>query len=155
MGMLERGQAPCVSDADGGVPMPEIFEAIGALARRLAQFEARALRESGLTPPQFFVLNQLEAGERTLADLAASAGCTRATMTGIADTLERNGLASRLPNPRDRRSTLIRLSDIGRERLTSPGVERTFGDCCCDVLTADESGELARLLTRLSNALPF
>ncbi len=146
---------PTLPQPDGRVPMPEIFDAITSLARRLAQFEARALRACGLTPPQFFVLSQLQAGERTLASLAASAGCTRATMTGIADTLERTDLARRIPNPNARRSVLIRLTDTGRARLAAPAVERTFGECCCDTLAPEESRDLARLLARLSATLPF
>jgi DNA-binding MarR family transcriptional regulator len=143
---------PC---GQGDVSMPELFESIGALAKRLDQFESRTLRESGLTPPQFFVLTQLADGERSLAGLAEAAGCTRATMTGVADTLERNGLAARTPHPTDRRSTLVRLTDAGRDRLANPGLAEAFGNCCCEVLTPDESRELARLLAKLSAALPF
>lgn len=135
--------------------MPELFEAISTLAKRLGQFESRTLRESGLTPPQFFVLTQLADGERSLASLAGAAGCTRATMTGIADTLERNGLAARIPHPTDRRSTLVRLTEAGRGRLASPGLAEAFGSCCCEMLEPDESRELARLLAKLSAALPF
>jgi DNA-binding MarR family transcriptional regulator len=144
--------SPCVQD---GVSMPEIFEAVTALAKRLGQFESRTLRESGLTPTQFFVLTQLAGGDRTLASLAAAAGCRRTTMTGIADTLERHDLARRLPNPKDRRSVLIRLSDEGRSRLANPGLAEAFGSCCCEMLAPDETRELARMLAKLSAALPF
>lgn len=144
--------SPC---APGGVALPEIFDAITALAKRLGQFESRTLRECGLTPPQFFVLTRLSEGDRTLATLAEAAGCTRATMTGIADSLERNGLAARFPNPDDRRSTFVRLTDAGRDRIANPGLADAFGSCCCEVLDADESIALARLLAKLSAALPF
>jgi DNA-binding MarR family transcriptional regulator len=143
---------PCVQD---GVSMPEIFESVVALAKRLEQFESRTLRESGLTPPQYFVLTQLAEDDRTLADLASGAGCTRQTMTGIADTLERNGLAARIPNPRDRRSVLVRITGAGRSRLENPGLSEAFGSCCCDMLDPGESRELERLLAKLSAALPF
>ena len=146
------GAGPCLQ---GDVSMPELFDAINGLAKRLGQFESRTLRESGLTPPQFFVLTQLAEGERSLASLAEAAGCTRATMTGIADTLERNGLASREPHPTDRRSTLVRLTDSGRNRLANPGLAEAFGSCCCEMLDPEESRELARLLAKLSAALPF
>jgi hypothetical protein len=105
--------SPC---GQPGTSMPEVFDAVTALAKRLGQFESRTLRESGLTPPQFFVLTQLDGGERTLADLASAAGCTRATMTGIADTLERNGLARRIPNAADRRSVLSPSSPTKADR---------------------------------------
>jgi DNA-binding MarR family transcriptional regulator len=143
---------PCVQD---GVLMPEIFVAVTALAKRLEQFESRTLRESGLTPPQFFVLTQLAEADRTLAALAEAAGCTRQTMTGIADTLERNGLAARIPNPDDRRSVLVRITEAGRSRLENSGLSEAFGSCCCDMLDPGESRELERLLAKLSAALPF
>jgi len=138
-----------------GASLPETFELITSIAKRLANFESRTLRESGLTPTQFFVLTQLAEHEVSLAGLASAAGCARATMTGIADTLERNGLAQRIPNPADRRGILVRLTDTGRSRLASPGLAEAFGSCCCDILTAEEASELARLLTKLSGALPF
>jgi DNA-binding MarR family transcriptional regulator len=143
---------PCVQD---GVSIPEIFETVTALAKRLGQFESRTLRESGLTPTQFFVLTQLAGGDRTLASLAEAAGCRRTTMTGIADTLERHDLARRLPNPEDRRSVLVRLTDEGRSRLANPGLSEAFGSCCCEMLTREEARDLAQLLAKLSAALPF
>jgi DNA-binding MarR family transcriptional regulator len=76
-------------------------------------------------------------------------------MTGIADTLERNGLARRIPNPADRRSVLARLTDEGRSRLAHRGLAEAFGSCCCETLTAEESAELMRLLAKLGAALPF
>ena len=42
-------------------------------------------------------------GPRTPAELAEAAGVTRATMTGLIDTLERDGLVKREPDPVDRR----------------------------------------------------
>ena len=144
--------SPCAQD---GVSMPEVFESITALAKRLGQFESRTLRDSGLTPPQFFVLTQLTEGGRTLAALAEAAGCTRATMTGVVDTLERNNLAYRTPNPEDRRSVLVRITDGGSGRLANPGLAEVFGSCCCEMLTPDEAREFARLIGKLSAALPF
>ena len=145
---------PC-ADATPGAP--EIFVAITDLARRLRQFEARTLRESGLTPPQFFVLSLLSNSDgRPLGELAAISSCTRATMTGIADTLERKGLIRRGPNPDDRRGTLVWLTDQGRDlHATTTGLGEMFGSCCCELLPSEESRELMRLLERLAQAMPF
>ncbi len=50
------------------------------------------------------------AGPRTPAELADAAGVTRATMTGLIDTLERDGLVRREPDPEDRRMMSVRLT---------------------------------------------
>jgi DNA-binding MarR family transcriptional regulator len=47
---------------------------------------------------------------RTPAELADAAGVTRATMTGLVDTLERDGLVRREPDPDDRRMMSVRLT---------------------------------------------
>ena len=47
------------------------------------------------------------------ADLAEMAGVTRATMTGLIDTLEKDGLVRREPDPHDRRAMLVHLTEEG------------------------------------------
>ena len=44
------------------------------------------------------------------AELADAAGVSRATMTGLIDTLERDGLVTREPDTVDRRMMLVRLT---------------------------------------------
>ncbi len=145
---------PC---ADGSPSAPEIFDAINGLARRLNQFESRTLRESGLTPSQFFVLSLLASDDgRPLGELAELCSCARPTMTGIADTLERKDLVRRMPNPSDRRGALICLTDQGRTLFgATTSLNEMFGSCCCELLPAEEMRELGRLLVRLGKALPF
>ena len=57
------------------------------------------------------------AGPRTPAELADAAGVTRATMTGLVDTLERDGLVRREPDPDDRRMMSVRLTEKAEEFL--------------------------------------
>jgi DNA-binding MarR family transcriptional regulator len=49
--------------------------------------------------------------------LADKAGVTRATMTGLLDSLERTGLIERIPNPEDRRMLNVKLTEKGQQRL--------------------------------------
>jgi len=49
----------------------------------------------------------------TPAELAEMAGVTRATMTGLVDTLERDGMVTRRPDSVDRRMMLVTLTDTG------------------------------------------
>lgn len=55
-------------------------------------------------------ITQPPCGPRTPAELADAAGVTRATMTGLIDTLERDGFVVREPDPSDRRMLLVRLT---------------------------------------------
>ncbi len=66
------------------------------------------------------LLNKTEccgAQPRTPAELADLCGVTRATMTGLIDTLERDGLVTREPDPVDRRMMSVKLTARGNERL--------------------------------------
>jgi DNA-binding MarR family transcriptional regulator len=65
-----------------------------------------------------------EAGEHCLpagplgpAELADAAGVTRATMTGLIDTLERDGLVKRVRDANDRRMMSVNLTPKGRKLL--------------------------------------
>ncbi|HVS50736.1 MAG TPA: MarR family transcriptional regulator [Opitutaceae bacterium] len=51
------------------------------------------------------------------AELAERTGVTRATITGLIDTLERSGLVMRTPNSTDRRMTSVALTVRGEKLL--------------------------------------
>ncbi|MDE3083933.1 MAG: MarR family transcriptional regulator [Verrucomicrobiota bacterium] len=61
----------------------------------------------------------LSRGPLTPAELAAAVGVTRATMTGLIDTLEHSGLVKREPHPDDRRRMSVNLTRKGRAQLES------------------------------------
>ena len=74
-------------------------------------------RETGLAPPDFFVLSQLRRStdpavplSRLGRELAFSSG----GFTKVADRLEQAGLIARQPSPRDRRVTNAVLTPVGR-----------------------------------------
>lgn len=53
----------------------------------------------------------------TPAELAERTGVTRATMTGLIDTLVRDGLVTRAPHPEDRRMMSVTITERGAELL--------------------------------------
>lgn len=65
------------------------------------------------------LLNRCEGDAQSLgpAELADAAGVSRATMTGLIDTLERDGLVTREPDTVDRRMMLVCLTPKGRALL--------------------------------------
>jgi DNA-binding MarR family transcriptional regulator len=86
-------------------------------------------------------------------DLAEANGCKRPTMTGIVDTLEKNGLVKRAPNPDDRRSLLVTLTQKGKDlEGSTPDLDRIYASCCVG-LSAVEFQALGTLLERLDQTL--
>lgn len=67
--------------------------------------------------PKLLEADECPAGPRTPAELADAAGVTRATMTGLIDTLERDGYVKREPDPNDRRMMSVLLTPRGEKFL--------------------------------------
>ncbi len=91
-------------------------------------------------------------GPRTPAGLADAAGVTRATMTGLIDTLERDGYVKREPDPHDRRMMLVSLTPVATEFLRDfmPGHFRTIA-AIMSHLSEPERKTLVRLLGKISS----
>lgn len=84
------------------------------------------------------------------AELADRAGVTRATMTGLIDTLERDGLVQRTPDPDDRRMLAVALTARGEQLLHRilPNHFRQMAWLMAP-LSEPERKTLVRLLTKL------
>jgi len=63
--------------------------------------------------------------------LAEKTGVTRATMTGLIDSLEQSGLVVRVFDKADRRSVIIRLTEAGQAKLdvVMPDYYRRLRQC--------------------------
>ncbi len=61
------------------------------------------------------VLSRL--GETPVSRYGAELGLARSTITNLVDRLERAGLVGRVASPTDRRVTLVRLTDTGRDAM--------------------------------------
>ena len=137
-----------------GPVLPEVVQLIELADKRLKQIQRETIGEADLTPPQYFVLTLLwERDGRPFKELAAAANCSPATMTGIVDTLERKGLVAREPNPDDRRSLLVKLTEAGWSlKDSTPTLEGIFRGCCVG-LEPDEIQQLSQLLKKLNESL--
>lgn len=88
-------------------------------------------------------------------DFAELAGVTRATVTGLLDGLEREGLVKRSPHPVDRRMIMIHLTAKGRQLLSQMLPDhfcRTAG--LMANLTAPEKQRLIELLAKVQAGTP-
>jgi DNA-binding MarR family transcriptional regulator len=123
---------------------------------------ARFLASHDISQGRFTVLMLLgmECSEEedrpsTPATLAELAGVTRATMTGLIDTLEKDGLVSREPDPNDRRAIHVILTGEGRAVLD--GMLPDYFQCVADILqplSENERKQLVRLLQKIQIGLP-
>ena len=88
------------------------------------------------------------------ASLAEESGVTRATMTGLIDTLEKDGMVVREQDPRDRRTIHVRLTAQGRDMLEA--MLPDYFQCVSSImmpLDQTERQELIRLLQKLQEGL--
>ena len=138
------------------VSLSEVFELIDQTAKNLRSIQRQTVSESGLTPPQYAVLHLLwERDERPFKEFADFLVCSRATITGIIDTLERKGLVERKTNPEDRRSLLATLTEAGRDmQEKTPALENVYNTCCAG-LSPIELQQLSFLLNKLNGSISY
>lgn len=109
-------------------------------ARALARRFDEALRPLGLTNGQFSLLMALNRPEPPpMGPVAAVLAMDRTTLTAALKPLERRGLVSVEPDPRDRRGRLLRLTVEGRRLLTDalPVWSETHGKVDADLAAFD------------------
>jgi len=89
-------------------------------ARALARRFDEALRPAGLTNGQFSMLMSLNRPQpATMSSVANLLAMDRTTLTAALKTLERRGLVLIAPDPTDRRSRQLSLTDEGRATLAA------------------------------------
>lgn len=115
------------------------------------------LSRHGLLQGRWWVLILLMREENLISTpsaLAEKAGVTRATMTGLIDGLERDGLVERLLDSQDRRSVSIRLTSAGQVKLDQvmPDYYGRLRTCMADL---DESSreQLHKILHQISGGI--
>jgi DNA-binding MarR family transcriptional regulator len=110
-------------------------------------------QEFGLAPQQAFALQRLQPDEpMKLSDLASALHCDNSSVTGIADRLEKAGLAERQAHPTDRRVKTLALTERGKvirglykDRIgTAPETLQN--------LTDEDAAILVEILTRAKTA---
>ena len=126
------------SDALRDWPLGRLL-AVGG--RMFSQRFGETLAGYGMTPAGYAVLSRLStAGRMAARDVASACYVRPATVTGVVDTLEREGLVCRVRDQADRRMVAIELTSAGRERLRSSeqGVRRLLDPLFAGLSKKDE-----------------
>lgn len=136
-------------------------EVTGRIVRLASLFQhayAETFEPLGLNEGDYGILAPLrragEPYELTPTELAKHRMMTSGGMTAALDRLERKGLLERVPNPADRRGSLVRLTDAGRE-VVDEAMTRHVGteQRLVSALDDDERSALSALLRKLLSAV--
>ncbi len=94
----------------------EAARALSSCAALLSRVAGRALAPWGMSWPQAMSLLLLRARDEpaTATQLVDQLGLGRTAMTAVVDRLQRRGWVRRTPHDRDRRVTLVALTEEGR-----------------------------------------
>ena len=81
--------------------------------------QSKLTAEFGMSLARFDLLSQLEraAGGLTMTELSRQMMVSNGATTSLVDRLAEDGLLQRTPHPSDRRTTIISLTPLGRERF--------------------------------------
>lgn len=110
------------------------------------------MKPYGVSQTRKELLNLLymsRAGELPMGKIGSRMFIHPTSVTSAVDGLERLGYVVRVPHPVDRRTTLVRITDAGRELIdrTNPDVLATRHGL--GVLTEEELAEIVRLLRKV------
>lgn len=123
-----------------------VFEAENAY---LARFQVSQGRFTIL-----MILSRTCAGCLSPAALAEKSGVTRATISGLLDTMERDGLVTRNDSASDRRTVIVLLTEQGQDLVNAilPGYFARVEELISP-LNADERKAFVTLLQKIQSVL--
>jgi DNA-binding MarR family transcriptional regulator len=146
-----RGSRHDPTDVD-----PSVGDLIFRITRRLRHSSAEVTEPLGLNPHQVRALHVMlrssQEGARPTT-IAERLHVAPRSATDVIDALVSKGLATRVPDPEDRRAVRIHLTNEGREALVHADAARelihaqTFG-----ILTEQERTQLVALLRKVDDA---
>lgn len=141
-------------------PLTEgIVERVQTLAKAFDRSLEETLAESGLDRRSFHVLAKLRAVgppyHQSAGQLASRMRLSSGAMTNRLDRMEAAGLLRRLPDPSDRRGTLVEPTEAGHAIWDrTAGTQAIREARISSALDAKERAELNRLLRALMRAFP-
>ena len=140
---------PVIDQAAPTDDATELNELLHALLHALRRDAAERFGPAATTPGQQRLLRALAraGGPRRLGELAQVLDVAPRSITAKVDQAEADGQVRRVPDPDDRRATLVELTPAGHEVLVRASAERSVGAGeRLARLTPEERAELLRLL---------
>lgn len=136
----------------------EVLSRVTRLARHLDLARREAFARHGLEAGEFDVLATLRRSgapyEMSPGQLGTATLVTSGTTTNRLDRLESAGLVERSPDPADRRSVRVRLTDAGRQRVDGALTDLLTSER--DLLATLSAADRRQLATSLKAiVLPF
>ncbi|MEE9378616.1 MAG: MarR family transcriptional regulator [Candidatus Lokiarchaeia archaeon] len=133
-----------------------VFELINTLNKKYEKLQRDNIQELELTPTQHFILSQLwESDGKQFRELAEKCECSRSTITGVVDTMEKKKIVIRELHPTDRRSLLVKLTKKGKDlKKRTPPLESIVNGCCPEI-NQEDMKKLGELLQKLLNSLKY
>lgn len=134
---------------------PDFYARPGHLISRTARMMWRLgderLKALGFSTSQLPVLSMLKDGKAfAQKDLAQQAKIEQPSMAQMLARMERDGLIERTPDPKDKRSSLISLTEVAQSRLAELDVVLIKGNAdALKGLSADEVATLSALLQKV------
>lgn len=137
--------------ADEWEPLQRPGHYFSRIARGLSRVGDARLRELGFATAQLPVLAALkDGGQLSQIELVRLAKVEQPTMAQMLTRMERNGLIKRIPDPADKRSSLISLTQKAIERLPAGRAVLRQGNAdMTKGLSGEETDTLVSLLRRV------
>ncbi|HEU5080343.1 MAG TPA: MarR family transcriptional regulator [Opitutaceae bacterium] len=135
--------------------LPFSFVRASLSFRRFNDLTLRSVGVESQAPGLATVLHALEElGDCAVSSLAQKTHLPNGTLTGLLDTLQREGHLRRDRNPEDGRSWIVQLTKSGRGLCAKLHQRhRTVMKIFRETLTEAEAAEMQRLLEKLTDAM--
>ncbi|WP_233243836.1 MarR family winged helix-turn-helix transcriptional regulator [Paraconexibacter algicola] len=137
--------------AEPGRAMAAITSIVRAQQLLLARYD-ELLKPFGITFARYEALMLLlftRSGELPVGKIGERLQVHRSSVTNAVDKLAGDGLVERVPHPTDGRTTLIRITDAGRDVATRATEVLNAEDFAVGALSVEEREALTRVLTTL------
>ena len=111
-----RAALAWIAGDEGDLPAFEASAAVRTASHAVERLRSHGSEGRGVSAGALDLLIRLATSERgiSIGELARAAGVSSRNVTGLVDTLERDGLARRVSAPGDRRSVLAEITPAGR-----------------------------------------
>lgn len=144
----------CCEELVGPEDFKGIFRLIYRINKEIDKLQRADIQKEKLTSTQYLILQQLwNKDGLKFKELAEVCSCSKSTITGVIDTMEKNELVKREQNPKDRRSTLVKLEKKGIDLKSQiPNIDYKISNCC-EGFNQIELNLLGKLLQKLFDSM--